>query len=57
VADVTLGIILWFTGFVAVRGEWFLMWQSPSWNGTEAAFRFSATLFLTLLFTVAEDRD
>jgi predicted small integral membrane protein len=57
VAGLTLGILLWFTGFIAVGGEWFLMWQSQTWNGIEAAFRFSAILFLTLVFTVAEDRD
>jgi predicted small integral membrane protein len=57
VAGLTLGIILWFTGFIAVGGEWFLMWQSQSWNGIDAAFRFSVILLLTLLFTVAEDRD
>jgi predicted small integral membrane protein len=33
------------------------MWQSQSWNGIDAAFRFSVILLLTLLFTVAEDRD
>jgi predicted small integral membrane protein len=57
VAGLTLGIVLWFTGFIAIGGEWFLMWQSQTWNGIAAAFRFSAILFLTLLFTVAEDRD
>jgi predicted small integral membrane protein len=57
VAGLTLGIILWFTGFIAIGGEWFLMWQSQSWNGIDAAFRFSAILFLTLLFTVSEDGE
>lgn len=57
IAGLTLGILLWFTGFIAIGGEWFLMWQSQSWNGIEAAFRFSATFFLTLLLTVSEDRD
>jgi len=57
VAGLTVGIALWFTGFIAVGGEWFLMWQSQTWNGVEAAFRFSATLFLTLLFTISEDHD
>jgi predicted small integral membrane protein len=57
VAGLTLGIILWFTGFIAVGGEWFLMWQSQSWNGIEAAFRFAVILFLTLLFTVSEDGE
>lgn len=57
IAGLTLGILLWFTGFIVIGGEWFLMWQSQSWNGIEAAFRFSAIFFLTLLLTVSEDRD
>ena len=57
VAGLTLGILLWFTGFIAVGGEWFLMWQSEDWNGIDAAFRFSTSLFLTLLFVVSDDRD
>lgn len=45
-----LGITLWFGGFMAVGAEWFLMWQSPVWNGQEAAFRFIMCLFGTLIF-------
>jgi hypothetical protein len=32
-------MVLWFSGFITVGGEWFLMWQSEIWNGQEAAFR------------------
>ena len=35
---------MWFVGFVVVGGEWFLMWQSATWNGQEAAFRFYLTV-------------
>ncbi|WP_317930050.1 DUF2165 domain-containing protein [Halioxenophilus sp. WMMB6] len=45
-----LGITLWFTGFMTVGAEWFLMWQSPSWNGQSAAFRFIVIIFAVLLF-------
>ena len=45
-----LGISLWFGGFMTVGAEWFLMWQSSSWNGQEAAFRFIMCLFATLIF-------
>lgn len=38
------GVILWFMVFVAVGGEWFLMWQSEKWNGQQNAF------FLTISF-------
>ena len=46
----TLGIILWFGGFIVIGGEWFLMWQSEVWNGTESAFRISAVFTLFLVF-------
>jgi predicted small integral membrane protein len=26
------------------------MWQSPSWNGQEAAFRFYLTILVVLIF-------
>ena len=35
VIGVGLGFLLWFTGFMVVGGEWFLMWQSKQWNGQE----------------------
>ncbi|WP_209015800.1 DUF2165 domain-containing protein [Roseibium sp. RKSG952] len=46
----TLGVLLWFTGFLTIGGEWFLMWQSSQWSGTEAAFLFSALLLLILIY-------
>jgi predicted small integral membrane protein len=33
------GLLLWLVAFLAIGGEWFLMWQSKMWNGQEAAFR------------------
>ncbi len=53
----TLGFLLWFTGFTVVGGEWFAMWQSPTWNGLQAAFRFYATLLLALIFVAQSDAD
>jgi predicted small integral membrane protein len=52
----TLGICLWFGGFVIVGGEWFLMWQSAEWNGVESAFRIAAFFSIVLLFLTAEDK-
>jgi len=51
----TLGFALWFIGFIAVGGEWFLMWQSETWNGIEAAFRISGIALLIILFVSKED--
>ena len=53
----TLGVMLWFTGFIVVAGEWFLMWQSQEWNAQQAAFRFLAPFLLGLIFLAQKDRD
>ena len=44
------GFLVWFLGFMTIGGEWFLMWQSPTWNGQEAAFRFYVTMLLVLIY-------
>ncbi|HEV2362945.1 MAG TPA: DUF2165 domain-containing protein [Caulobacteraceae bacterium] len=52
VAGLTIAMLLYGAGFVAVGGEWFLMWQSRSWGGSDAAARFfllNATVLIVLL--------
>ena len=53
----TLGFLVWFFGFMVVGGEWFQMWQSHSWNGQEAAFRFYLTILGVLIFVNQKDDD
>ncbi len=53
--SLSLGIVLWFGGFIAVGGEWFLMWQSDTWNAQEAAARFTIIYGLILIYLVQED--
>ena len=50
IAALTLGCMLWFIAFIDIGGEWFLMWQSKSWNGQDAAFRMFVVLALILIF-------
>jgi hypothetical protein len=38
-----------------VAGEWFAMWQSTTWNGQEAAFRFYVAVFSVLIFVNQPD--
>lgn len=57
ISGLTLGIVLWFTGFITIGGEWFLMWQSETWNGQEAAFRLVVILGIVLLYLVQPDGD
>ncbi len=53
----TLSLIQWFVAFIAVGGEWFLMWQSRIWNGQDAAFRMFTCLGIVLLVLLLEDKD
>ena len=53
----TLGFLVWFFGFMVVGGEWFSMWESPKWNGQEAAFRFYITILAILIFVNQPDAD
>jgi predicted small integral membrane protein len=45
---------LWFVGFMVVGGEWFLMWQSSTWNGQEAAFRFYLTVLAVSAYVLLD---
>jgi predicted small integral membrane protein len=54
---VGMGFLVWFFGFMVVGGEWFAMWQSPRWNGQQAAFRFYMTLLAVLIFVNQPDTE
>jgi predicted small integral membrane protein len=49
IAGVTIGMVMWFGAFLTIGGEWFLMWQSRTWNGQEAAFRMFLVQGVVLL--------
>jgi predicted small integral membrane protein len=57
VLGATVGFLVWFVGFMAVGGEWFLMWQSATWNGQQAAFRFYMSILAVLIFVMQRDED
>ncbi len=57
IAGLVTGFFLWFFGFLVVGGEWFQMWQSQTWNGQEAAFRFIGCIGLVLIFVTLEDDE
>jgi len=46
----TAGLVQWYFAFTTVAGEWFLMWQSKTWNGQDPAFRLFVFMGLSLLF-------
>ena len=57
VAGLTMGLVVWFFGFMVIGGEWFLMWQSQEWNGQNAAFKFYAAILGVLVFLNQPDVD
>jgi predicted small integral membrane protein len=57
VAGGLVAFLVWFFGFMVVAGEWFDMWQSSTWNGQEAAFRFYMAVLAVLILLVIDDPD
>jgi len=57
VIALTLSLLMWLVAFLAVGGEWFLMWQSHAWNGQEAAFRNFTVVGIVLLFLLQPDTE
>jgi predicted small integral membrane protein len=55
VIALTLSMLMWLVAFLTVGAEWFLMWQSRTWNGQEAAFRMFAVVGLVLLIVLQPD--
>lgn len=49
-AGLTLGLLIWLLAFLTVGGEWFLMWQSSTWNGLTTAGRMFTVMGIILIF-------
>jgi predicted small integral membrane protein len=49
--------LLFGGGFIAIGGEWFVMWQSKDWNGLSAAFQNFVIAALGLVLLHAGKRD
>ncbi len=57
VAALALALLMWLVAFLTVGGEWFLMWQSKTWNGQEPAFRMFTVIGIILLLLAQPDSD
>ena len=53
----TIGFLVWSFGFMVVGGEWFAMWQSQTWNGQDAAFKFYVAIIGVLIYLNQPDGD
>jgi predicted small integral membrane protein len=56
-AALSLSLLMWLVAFLSVGGEWFLMWQSKTWNGQDAAFRMFAVVGIVLLLLAQPDTE
>jgi len=56
-AALALGLLQWLVVFLAVGGEWFLMWQSRTWNGQEAGFRMFTVVGIVMLLVAQPDAE
>jgi predicted small integral membrane protein len=57
VMALALSMTMWLVAFLSVGGEWFLMWQSHTWNGQEAAFRMFAVVGIVLLIMTQPEAE
>jgi predicted small integral membrane protein len=57
VIALALSLLMWLVAFLDVGGEWFLMWQSRTWNGQEEAFRMFVIVGFVLLLLLQPDTD
>lgn len=53
----TIGFLIWFFGFMVIGGQWFAMWQSSTWNGQEAAFKFYVAILGVMIFVNQPERE
>jgi len=56
-AALVLSLLMWLLAFIAVGGEWFLMWQSHIWNGQEAAARNFGVVGIVLLILMQPETE
>ena len=57
VIALTLSMMMWLVAFLSVGAEWFLMWQSHTWNGQEAAFRMFVVVGVVMLIMSQADKE
>jgi predicted small integral membrane protein len=57
IVGLALSLLMWLVAFLSVGGEWFLMWQSKTWNGQEAAFRMFTVIGIVLLLVAQPEAE
>lgn len=53
----TVSMLMWLVAFLEIGGDWFLMWQSRTWNGQEEAFRMFVIIGVVLVLLLQPDTE
>lgn len=56
-AGLTVSMLQWYVAFLTVGAEWFLMWQSQTFNGQDAAHRMFVIMGISLVFIAMKDDE
>jgi predicted small integral membrane protein len=57
ITALTCALLMWLVAFLSLGGEWFLMWQSKTWNGQDAAFRMFTIIGIVLLLVAQPESE
>jgi predicted small integral membrane protein len=57
IAGCLLAFLIWYFAIMVVAGEWFAMWESPTWNVEQPTFRFAMIALAVLIFVNQNDPD
>ncbi|MEM9160681.1 MAG: DUF2165 domain-containing protein [Verrucomicrobiota bacterium] len=57
IIGLTSSMLQWYIAFLTVGAEWFLMWQSQSFNGQGAAHRMFVVMGVSLVFVALKDEE
>jgi predicted small integral membrane protein len=57
ITALTCALLMWLLAFLSIGSEWFLMWQSKTWDGREEAFRMFAVVGIVLLLVAQPETE
>jgi len=57
ISGLAVAMLMWLVAFLSVGGEWFLMWQSKTWDGQDAAFRMFTVVGIVLLLVAQPETE
>lgn len=57
VLALTLSLLMWLIAFITIGANWFLMWQSTSWNGQQVAVEMFGVVGIVLLIVLQPETE